>query len=521
MSRKRFLHDPTPSPFAYTHIPSPTSHTYPPPPPPLLHPQRGISPVITALLYLVGIPLWLVVTIPSVAVALCVRVFYLLAGKRTKMRDDLLVDLPEVEEAGVPARSDRPLDIVVLGATGLTGGALVEYLTRQHPDLKIGLAGRTLKKLEAVRAARGAAGQELIVADIGDLDALVAMCKRTRVVATTVGPFKRYGNRVYHACAHTGTHYADITGEADWVGHMGRAYDDVAKRTGAAIVSCCGVDSVPSDVGTYLACTRFEEEHGSKARRVESVMTRFKGGAPSGTIDTVAGLADGIDRLQRIAGSKSKDAKDAKDAGFRTKIVGLLTPVAASSKFKQWTIPFFMAMTNSNMVRRTNKILGYAPDMQYTERWGFPDASSAFAMFLGFYTFALPYILLHPLRKVVMQLGLLPKPGVGTAAVSIEVAAAGSLSMLIAASGTSAASGEEVTTQLRFSGIGDPGVAHTCVCQAEIARLLALGARNEGEGVRAGAGLTPVAAVGGAPLAEALEKTGLVFIDDVPAALRR
>ena len=37
-----------------------------------------------------------------------------------------------------------------------------------------------------------------------------------------MGEQKRYGNVIFHACAHTGTHYADITGEADWVNHMGK-----------------------------------------------------------------------------------------------------------------------------------------------------------------------------------------------------------------------------------------------------------------------------------------------------------
>lgn len=476
--------------------------------------QRKVHPVATLLFLAVGGPLWLLVSIPAIVGGLLVRLLYDLPTRK-KQATDLIANLPNGGDqmGDVPSREERPLDIVVLGATGLTGGALVEYLTKTHPDLKLGLAGRTLKKLEAVRAERGHADQELIVADTGDLDSLVAMCKRTRVVATTVGPFKRYGNIVYHACAHTGTHYADITGESDWVNHMGRSYDAVAQRTGAAIVSCCGVDSVPSDVGAYLACTRFEDEHGSKARRVESVMTRFKGGAPSGTIDTMAGVIDGVDRLQRIPNANKSKGKSA--AGFRTKITGLATPVSKSTFFNQWTVPFFMGPTNANTVRRSNRVLGYAPDMEYSERWGFPDMSSAVAMFAGIYLFCAPYILIAPLRRLVQQVGLLPKPGIGVKAVTTDVCAKGSTSLIVAASGVSAQSGEQVSTKLRFSGIGDPGVAHTCVCQGEVARLLALGAQ------RAGAGLTPVAAVGGSKLADALQETGLVFIDDVPAALLR
>jgi short subunit dehydrogenase-like uncharacterized protein len=51
------------------------------------------------------------------------------------------------------------------------------------------------------------------------------------------------------ACAHSGTHYVDLTGEGHWVGRaIIPQYDYLASTTGACIVPSCGFDSVPSYV---------------------------------------------------------------------------------------------------------------------------------------------------------------------------------------------------------------------------------------------------------------------------------
>ncbi len=52
----------------------------------------------------------------------------------------------------------RDFDIVLLGATGFTGGLIADYLAAQAPSsVRTALAGRSLTKLEAVRARTGAA----------------------------------------------------------------------------------------------------------------------------------------------------------------------------------------------------------------------------------------------------------------------------------------------------------------------------------------------------------------------------
>ena len=92
--------------------------------------------------------------------------------------------------------SERDLDVVVYGATGFVGRLAAEYLAEHAPEgVRIGLGGRSEERLAAVRAELGerAASWPLLVADSQDRAALDALAARTRVVATTVGPYRRYG----------------------------------------------------------------------------------------------------------------------------------------------------------------------------------------------------------------------------------------------------------------------------------------------------------------------------------------
>src|SRR5262245_18831397 len=93
----------------------------------------------------------------------------------------------------------RDLDVVLLGATGFTGGLTAEYLAEHAPTgLRWALAGRNRTKLEAVRSRLAGldpalADLELIEADSADRASLDALARRTKVVITTVGPYLQYG----------------------------------------------------------------------------------------------------------------------------------------------------------------------------------------------------------------------------------------------------------------------------------------------------------------------------------------
>lgn len=231
-------------------------------------------------------------------------------------------------------------------------------------------------------------------------------------------------------------------------------------------------------------------------------MTKFSGGAPAGTIETVAGVMDGRDVLQK----PPSDFKvvETKRKGS-TKIVGLTHPLNKSTAFNQWTLPFFMAHTNSSVVRRTNSLLGYSTNLSYTERWGFPNFGAALMVLAGF-IMSMPYIALPLLRGIARAFGGLPKANAGAKAVTLKSCVKGSCCMLISASGKTE-EGKKVRADLRIGGVGDVGVAFTAVCHGEISVLLS---KRNGSNKMVGC-LTPIAALGNA-LPDALTETGLVFI---------
>jgi short subunit dehydrogenase-like uncharacterized protein len=121
--------------------------------------------------------------------------------------------------------------------------------------VRIGLAGRSQAKLEQVRAGLPARAAEwpLVVADVTDTGSLAALAERSRVVATTVGPYARYGLPLVEACARAGTDYADLTGEVLFMRASIDRFHDLAAGSGARIVHACGFDSIPSDLGVLLA----------------------------------------------------------------------------------------------------------------------------------------------------------------------------------------------------------------------------------------------------------------------------
>ncbi len=150
----------------------------------------------------------------------------------------------------------RELDVVVFGATGFIGRLVAGYLADHAPDgVRIGLAGRSAQRLADLRARLGAAASAwpLLVADSADPAAVAAVARAARVVATTVGPYRRHGLRLVEACASAGTDYADLSGEVLFIRESIDRCHDVAAGTGTRIVHCCGFDSVPSDLLDWVS----------------------------------------------------------------------------------------------------------------------------------------------------------------------------------------------------------------------------------------------------------------------------
>ena len=143
---------------------------------------------------------------------------------------------------------DREFDLVLLGATGFTGGLTARYLAEHAPkDLRWALAGRNEAKLQALGI-----DVPLVHADSSDRASLDALAARTGLVISTVGPYLEHGGPLVAACAAAGTDYVDLTGEPEFVDQMYVDHHATAVSTGARIVHACGFDSIPHDIGAFF-----------------------------------------------------------------------------------------------------------------------------------------------------------------------------------------------------------------------------------------------------------------------------
>ena len=106
--------------------------------------------------------------------------------------------------------AEREFDVVVFGATSVTGRRVCAYLAERGANWAG--AARDAGKAERVLAECDVTAPETITADVSDEASLEAMASRTRVVLNLVGPYTHYGKPVIGACVAGGAHYVDLTG---------------------------------------------------------------------------------------------------------------------------------------------------------------------------------------------------------------------------------------------------------------------------------------------------------------------
>ncbi len=203
------------------------------------------------------------------------------------------------------------LDVVLFGPTGVTGREVARYLSQRAPALGLtwAAAGRDRGRVAAALDEVGAAPDEILHADVDQPTTISAMVERARVVANLVGPYARFGEPVYEACARTGTHEVDLTGEIDWVRTMMGSLDDVATEHGAKIVPTCGFEALPFDLGALLAAQTLHERTGDPVASVDVAASMWSTGRVTSLTDAVSGgtFASMIDVLRRGLGDVATD----------------------------------------------------------------------------------------------------------------------------------------------------------------------------------------------------------------------
>ena len=170
------------------------------------------------------------------------------------------------------ADSLRDFDIVVYGATGFTGALVAEYLQTHHSEIRWAIAGRSPSKLESVKKQLGNAELPTIEADSDSAVDMARLAGTAKVIISTVGPYAQHGTKLLEACAAEGTHYCDLTGEPQWMAAVFEKVSDMAEESGARLVHCCGFDSIPSDLGVFVAQKIMRERHGVYATHVSGRM---------------------------------------------------------------------------------------------------------------------------------------------------------------------------------------------------------------------------------------------------------
>jgi short subunit dehydrogenase-like uncharacterized protein len=180
--------------------------------------------------------------------------------------------------------SERELDVVVFGATSVTGRQVAAYLSERAEEVGAswGAAGRDAAKIERVLGELGVSPPETVVAEVNDPGSLARMTERARVVLNLVGPYTRHGRPLIEACVGAGTDYVDLSGEIPFVHRMIEAFDEPAGEAGAKVVQVCGFEALPPDLGTLLAAEAAEERWGDELAEVDLavVTTRMPRGVP-------------------------------------------------------------------------------------------------------------------------------------------------------------------------------------------------------------------------------------------------
>lgn len=399
--------------------------------------------------------------------------------------------------------SERLYDVVLYGASGFVGQQTVQYFANHASPEQVrwAIAGRNRQKLEAVRDEVGVT-VDVLVADSQDQSEIDAIVSQTRVILTTAGPFALYGDALVDACVRFRTHYVDITGETPWVRTLIDRYHDKAAADGTRIIPCCGFDSVPSDLGTYLIVRHLQQELNVPCKQVNAYF-QAAGGFNGGTLASAFNLYDsqGLAQMnQPFLLNPVRNQTQAELDQNRDPQLPSFEP-----NLNTWIAPFFMGAVNTRIVRRSAALFEdwqepYGAEFTYQEYLKFEEPLARLkAMGITAGLALLVGALQQPQVRSLLQ-SILPQPGSGP---SEQTMNEGWFSCELI--GT-AIDGRKVRGLIRDQ--GDPGNRATVKFVCEAALSLALQANELPEGKARGGILTPATGLGNV-LAERLRRAGM------------
>lgn len=253
---------------------------------------------------------------------------------------------------------DRRYDLVVFGATGFTGKRVVQLLAEDAGKrLRWAIAGRDASRLETIRKQYALPSTvDILTADVANEESLRAAAAKCTLLLDCVGPFRFFGEPVVKACISAGCHYIDITGEPEFMERMELKFHDEAKAKGVLVVSACGFDSIPADLGAVFAVDTMRKA-GFACTSVEEVFSIKSG--PRGMAGHFATYESAVHGIAS-AGALRSLRKQYEQAHPKDKVMafGARLPRREGAwwfaKEGRWALPF--PGSDASVVRRTQRL---------------------------------------------------------------------------------------------------------------------------------------------------------------------
>jgi short subunit dehydrogenase-like uncharacterized protein len=369
-------------------------------------------------------------------------------------------------------------DLVLQGATGFTGGLAAREIARTAPaGFKWAICGRSPQKLAALSEKLQV---PFLVADGRDTEACDQLVEQTRVVLSCAGPFQSWGAPLLAACAASGTHYADLSGEIGWIWEMIQFHDPIARRSGAVILPASGFDSVPSDLAVHSLVRDLQKKE--LAVGAFTGFFRIKGGLNGGTL--ASGLAQSEHYSPEDLAHPFLLDPDPQASWEHRAQAPPRESVFEVPAISGYAAPFVMAPVNERMVRRSAALAdasgnSYGAEFCYSEHYRTTTRKTA-KQISGGLKLAEWALKSSFGRKLAKRFG--PAPGTGP---SERERTEGFVELTLLAGDIN-----DPSARLDWFFPGDPGNTVTVRCLVQTGLALAAG-EARGEGI-----LTPAFALG-------------------------
>ena len=396
----------------------------------------------------------------------------------------------------------KQLDLIIWGATGFTGQLVSEYINKKYSNtaLKWGIAGRNKEKASVIAERLNIAKDRIFIADCNDLESLIKLTSKTKVICTTVGPYAKLGTNLIEACIKTNTNYCDITGETQWIRKMIDKYHSKAKENKIKIINSCGFDSIPSDMGVFYSQKNLFEKTGKYANIINMRVAGVKGGISGGTYNSLSNVLEEarVDKEVRktLTNPYGLNPIGKQNGPDKTDLQTVIFDKISNS----WIAPFVMAGINTKIVRRSHALI----DFKYGSDFSYDEATLSGKGVLGQVK---GYLSLIPIFLATRKKGsfiknivdyVLPKSGEGPSE-KTRISGYYNLRFYLTQ--------QNKIYLSKVIGDMDPGYGSTSKMLAESAVCLALDKTPETYGI-----LTPSVALGNPLLKRLQENAGLTFI---------